>query len=191
MNERAKYITGPTILLQSGKYFDLLNPEKSEFTIEDIAHGLSNTCRFAGQCRKFYSVAEHCVLASYFVEPGYELDALLHDASEAFVGDVTRPLKELLPDYKNIEGEVSRAIIRRYEVWRTESQPVKTIDLILLATEQQQLMLNNDSWECIVDTPPLQIGIECWDPGYAKMRFLERYYHLVGASSLRGSTDER
>jgi 5'-nucleotidase len=100
---------GPTIMLQSGAWFDFRAPKSSNFTIEDIAHGLANICRYAGQCRKFYSVAEHSILVSE-VAVGFELEALLHDAAEAFMGDITRPLKQMLPEYKKIEDEVETAI---------------------------------------------------------------------------------
>lgn len=83
---------GPMIMLASGAYFDLLDPWGSEFTIEDVAHGLAHTCRYAGQCREFYSVAEHSINVAD-VSDGFEIEALLHDAAEAFIGDVTRPLK--------------------------------------------------------------------------------------------------
>src|SRR5438477_8188248 len=93
---------GPTIMLQSGAWFDFRAPASSNFTIEDVAHGLANICRYAGQCRRFYSVAEHSILVSE-TALGFELEALLHDAAEAFMGDITRPLKQILPQYKKIE----------------------------------------------------------------------------------------
>jgi len=55
---------GPTIMLVSGRRFDFLNPRGSDFGIEDIAHGLAHICRYSGQCRAFYSVAEHSILGS-------------------------------------------------------------------------------------------------------------------------------
>ena len=90
-------------MLQSGAWFDFLDPESSDFAIEDIAAGLSNICRYAGQCSGFYSVAEHSLLVSE-VAFDHAYAALMHDAAEAFIGDVTRPLKQLLPDFKRIEA---------------------------------------------------------------------------------------
>src|SRR5258708_39476115 len=87
---------GPTIMLHSGAWFDFCAPASSCFNIEDIAHGLANICRYAGQCKRFYSVAEHSILVSQTAK-GFEYEALLHDAAEAFVGDISRPLKQMLP----------------------------------------------------------------------------------------------
>src|SRR5262245_34867592 len=106
---------GPTIMLQSGAWLDFCAPSASEFTIEDIAHGLANICRYAGQCSNFYSVAEHSILVSETAK-GFEFEALLHDAAEAFMGDITRPLKQMLPEYKRIEREVEHAIFERFGV---------------------------------------------------------------------------
>ena len=72
--------SGPQIRLRSGAWFDLLDPASSDFTIEDIAHGLAHTCRYAGQADGFYSVAEHSILVSK-VALGHEYAALLHDAA--------------------------------------------------------------------------------------------------------------
>src|SRR2546423_12384970 len=99
--------TDHRIMLHSGRLFDLANPEVSEITVEDIAHGLAHTCRYAGQCDGFYSVAEHSVLVSQTVTHS-KLAALFHDAAEAFIGDMSAPLKQLLPAYREIELKIQR-----------------------------------------------------------------------------------
>jgi 5'-deoxynucleotidase YfbR-like HD superfamily hydrolase len=137
---RIKTAKGPTILLQSGTYFDLLDPFTSDFTIQDIAHGLSLTCRFAGQCREFYSVAEHSWHASQLVADEFKLAALMHDAAEAFLGDVTRPLKSLLPEYQRIERNVEAAVADRFGINGMDSDAVKRADLAMLAAEQEAMM---------------------------------------------------
>ena len=104
---------GPSIMLHSGAWFDFAAPNSSSFTVDDIAQGLANICRYSGQCNRFYSVAEHSLLVSE-TAVGFELEALMHDAAEAFLGDITRPLKQMLPDYKRIESEVERAIFRQF-----------------------------------------------------------------------------
>jgi hypothetical protein len=172
-------IVGPTILLQSGEYFDFLDPEHSIISIEDVAHGLSMTCRFAGQCRRFYSVAEHSVLASWHVAPGFALDALMHDAAEAFIGDVSKPLKDLLSDYRTVEHRIEAAVLGRFGIAHPMPPAVKEIDLVLLATEQRALMGNRDDWDYTRGRTPLDITLPCWAPEKAKAMFLQRYAELT------------
>lgn len=102
--------TESCITTMSGKFFDILKPEEHNFEIEEIATALSNLCRYTGHVNTFYSVAEHSVLVSRIVPERYALAGLLHDASEAYLGDVSSPLKKLLPEYKAIENRVQQAI---------------------------------------------------------------------------------
>ncbi|HAV79570.1 MAG TPA: hypothetical protein DCX55_02475, partial [Erythrobacter sp.] len=126
-------------MLASGKRFDLLDPSGSDFDIDDVAHGLAHVCRYAGQCRKFYSVAEHSILVSETVAD-FAYEALLHDAAEAFIGDITRPLKQLLPDYKAIEADIEEAINERFGLSKAAKPVIKEADLRVLAAEQMQVM---------------------------------------------------
>lgn len=174
-----KTAKGPTILLRSGKYFDLLDPEGSEITIEDIAHGLSMTCRFAGQCMNFYSVAEHCWHASYQVPAHLARAALMHDAAEAFIGDVTRPLKSLLPDYKAIEKRIEAAIWRRFAVEGIDDPDIKRADLAMLGAEQAKNMPGHeDSWAILAGIDVPNITFRYWSPRSARHMWLTRYAEL-------------
>lgn len=178
MKKNVKHIVGPTIALSSGAYFDFEDPECSRFTLEDIAHGLSNLCRFTGQCMRFYSVAEHSVHASKIVPTGFEMEALLHDAPEAFVGDISKPLKTLLPDYKIIEDRAEAAVLGRFGIATPLSAQVKIADLKMLRVEQLQAMGNEDIWPLVAELDAVDVTLQFWPPEEAKRRFLERFHEL-------------
>lgn len=173
-------IAGPTILLHSGAYFNLLQPERSVTHIEDIAHALANICRFCGHTDRFYSVAEHCVHASRHVLPAFAKEALLHDATEAYVGDMSKPLKKVLPSYEDIEDRIDAVIRRRYDLPATMTPEVHHVDLVMLVTEQFQVMRNRDEWVYALGKKPLDITLPCWNPEQARAEFLARYYELYG-----------
>ena len=176
---------GPTIMLRSGAWFDFRAPADSAFTIEDIAQGLANICRYSGQCSRFYSVAEHSILVSEVAE-GFEFEALLHDAAEAFMGDITRPLKQMLPEYKRIEREVEHAIFGRFGVSSPLPPEVKSADLRVLAAEQRQIMpKGTDGWVRSQKVVPAPVVVRHLDPDQAKQAFLTRYEALRPTFLLR------
>ena len=78
----------------TGKQFFPLDPQQDQVDIEDIAHGLAYQCRFNGQTRYFYSVAQHSLIVAGLVPKRLYLAALLHDAAEAYMGDMVKPLKQ-------------------------------------------------------------------------------------------------
>lgn len=169
---------GPSIMLQSGAWFDFAAPHSSPFTIEDIAHGLANICRYSGQCSRFYSVAEHSLLVSD-TAVGFEFEALMHDAAEAFLGDITRPLKQMLPEYKRIEGEVEQAIFSRFGIESPLPREVKQADLRVLAAEQRQIMpRGTDDWLRGQDVIPAPVVVRHMSPDDAKRAWLERFEAL-------------
>ncbi|WP_292358999.1 MULTISPECIES: YfbR-like 5'-deoxynucleotidase [unclassified Methylophaga] len=173
----------PSILLRNGKYFDFLRPQTSDFTILEIAHGLSNICRFAGQCKDFYSVAQHSVLVSRVVSPQFALQGLLHDAAEAFIGDIPTPLKQLLPDYCWLEKNIEQVIFSKFGLPNHLDHSVKQADLKLLATEQRDLMpAHDDVWPILKNIQPLRNTVFAVDSHTAREMFLWRYMEITGAT---------
>ncbi len=172
----------PDILTFSGRYVDFLDPDPFSITIEAVAHGLANTCRFSGHVREFYSVAQHSVLAVLALSDlprAAQFAILMHDAHEAFVGDIASPLKRLLPDYREIEARMEAAVWRRFGI---EAMPpeAKRADLIMLATEARDLMPpHDDVWEIIKDIEPLADRITPWLPRTAETLFLSYFRHLA------------
>lgn len=174
----------PDILTYTGRYFNFLNPQNNEYDIRDIAHALSNVCRFAGHVREFYSVAQHSVMVAricvQYAGQNYIGDVndrgragLLHDASEAYLGDVTRPLKKLLPDYKQIEQSIERALFAKFGIPYPLPEIVKHADLVMLATEQRDLMAPHaDEWPALAGITPLPEIINPWSPEKAEREFL-------------------
>ena len=173
-----RVIKGPTILLLSGEYFDLAEPEACAFQVSDIAHALGNICRFTGHTQRFYSVAEHSVICSHMVPPEDAMAALMHDAAEAFIGDVSSPLKSLLPDYKAVERRVEQAVWSRLGLPLTLPPSVKIADRRALAVEQRVCMGNGD--ECGNGEPSDEdcALIRFLSPEDARAAFLDRYHDL-------------
>lgn len=133
----------------SGRMFWPLDPRPDEFDLEDIAHALSNICRFSGHTLDFYSVAQHSVfVAKLCIEKANDqagLYGLLHDASEAYLGDVIRPLKyqPCMTEYLEVEKTLDKALYKWAKLdwpWRTTHDVVKWADNTALATEGRDIM---------------------------------------------------
>jgi hypothetical protein len=171
----------PTILTIEGDYFDFTAPEKWSGSIETVAHALANICRFNGHTKRFYSVAQHCVLMSYIVPPEHALHALMHEAGEPFCGDMSAPLKMLLPEYKAIEKRVEAAVLVRFGLAPQLPPCIKAADHVLLATEQRDMMnrKNAETWTRLEGVEPLKQRIRAWPIFWARWRFLWRYRELL------------
>ncbi len=122
------------IRTHSGLKFYPFSPQPEQICIEDIAAGLSKTCRYSGQIPVFYSVAEHSLDCAKLVPDEFKLSALLHDASEAYLADIPKPIKELLPDYQALERTVTKAIDDTFRV-DSGAPIVKQADRTMLLLE--------------------------------------------------------
>lgn len=169
----------------SGRRFNPIKPNYKAIVIQDIAHALSMQCRFSGHCREFYSVAQHSVLVSHICGED-ALWGLLHDASEAYVVDVPRPIKRSgkFQAYIEIEEMVQKAVCERFGLALTEPHSVRKADKIMLATEARDLMspLHPD-WKQPAD--PLPFTIVPWSPKEAEANFLRRFDTLSISSLMR------
>ena len=116
-------------------------PATGTIFIEDIAHALAHECRFGGHVREHYSVAQHCVLVSWHVLPHLRLEALLHDAAEAYLKDIPRPFKKdpAMSGYRATEKIFETAIAARFGLHTWDSPEVHDIDMVVCAAEQRDL----------------------------------------------------
>lgn len=172
------------ITTHSGKHLDLNHPVPEMIEIDDIARGLANECRFAGQLETFYSVAQHSVHVSRAVEHKhrrYALEGLLHDAAEAYLKDLPTPLKALLPDYQQLENLLDRAIRARFGLPEMASNDVLRADRAMLAAEKTAFNLDPG-----IDWPVLQgVPVTSWPeaspplaPRQAYHDFMRRYHEI-------------
>ncbi len=174
----------------SGKKIEILNPDPYLIQVEDIAGSLAKICRFNGHVRQFYSVAQHCVLASQNAPEGLEFAALMHDAHEAYVQDMIGPMKAVFPNFKTeVERPWETAVRERFAL---PSSPlidrlIKRVDNRLLATERRDLVgLDGRTWPDQADPYPFKIVPWKWN--VAESFFLDRFHELFpkGAEALFG-----
>jgi hypothetical protein len=169
------------ILTHTGRKFDPMHPRAEDVDPLDIAHSLAHLCRFNGHVRQFYSVAEHSVRVAQLVSRENKLQALLHDAAEAYIGDITRPLKRAINDLTGgvltvIERGIHHAICDRFGIDHTIPDEVHHADLIMLATERRDLMPeHSDPWECLVGIEPVATRIALYDTREAHIRWLHDF----------------
>ena len=176
-------IEDPTIQLASGRFFHLLNPSPEEVFIEDIAAATSKLCRWTGHVTSYFSVAQHSFMVSYNVPEQDALWGLLHDATEAYMGDISRPLKKTLDILApgllhEFEKALMDAIAERFELRGDMPSTVKHADNVLLATERRDLMPHSvGGWPDLPE--PLAGTIVPLDPPSAERQFLQRFRALT------------
>jgi hypothetical protein len=166
-----------TVSLAGGKSVDLLNFDASEISIEIIASALSKICRFTGQCDEFYSVAQHSVFCADLVPEEFQMQALLHDMSEAVIGDMVRPLKRMMPEYRDIENTLEIAMRRKFYMPEVFDPSVHVADNIALLTEIRDLMPEMEP-PVFHNLQPHAMTLVPRNPKYAEAQFLATYYRL-------------
>jgi 5'-deoxynucleotidase YfbR-like HD superfamily hydrolase len=169
----------PWIITQSGVKFDLLNTTTYMINIKDIAHALSNVCRFGGHSCKHYSVAQHSVLASYIVSDEFKLCALMHDATEAYIGDMVSPLKAVIPQFKEIEQNLWEVIAKKYNLPKYLPEEVKLADMQMLKAEKKYLLPETDPWDFLEGIRETNLYIEPWTSEYSNWRFMQSFKELT------------
>jgi len=160
----------------SGKLVDPFDLKAKDVDIIDIAHSLSHLCRFAGHIKEFYSVAQHSVRVANACPVEHRLEALLHDATEAYLVDLPRPIKVRLKNYQETEERAWTVIAKRFDLMQKIPDCIKQADYAALSTESGELM--NRPLDCYIALkaknkllPPERP----MNPLEARLRFLEYY----------------
>ncbi len=169
----------------TGKLFDIRNPKPEMVCIEDIAHSLSGLPRFTMHCKFPYPVAQHLRIGSYFVPKEFAFDYFCHDFSEAYLNDMSRPMKHFTAvgkEYRKIERRVQSVIAEVIGFSKREPKIVKLFDTRMLYTEKAQLMFSGNfhhEWTNQKDgREPLPVTLEYADFWTQKKLFLERFNQL-------------
>ena len=164
---------GGYISTYTGRFWPM-DPRASEVRLVDIAHSLAMQSRYAGHGKRFYSVAEHSVLIARHVKPEHKLAALLHDAPEAYLVDVPRPVKKMLAGYKEAEQNVWLAVAAAFGLSPYLPDEVHEADTRIICDEMDQNMHETDPGH--ID--PLGVTLEFWNPERAEAEFLAEFAKL-------------
>ncbi len=158
----------------TGKKFWPLNARQEDICIRDIAKALSQKCRYTGHSCMFYSVAQHCVYASEHCEdPRW---ALLHDAGEAYLPDVSRPIKSAIRGFEKTEDNLLRVIASKFGLEFPFPECVHRIDNQMLVTEWHYLMpAATTLGPQYKEIERLDLHIMPWFPELAEYYFLKRF----------------
>lgn len=157
----------------TGEAISLLEPSLDSICIEDIACGLSNICRFGGQVRDFYSVAQHSILVCELAPHDLKLEALMHDASEAYLGDIIKPLKVLIESaYGPYEERFMDMISVKFNLDAAKLEAIKPYDMQALEIEQSRLQLGNTA-EWLTLHHQMGLSGQLYNPRVAEMTFMK------------------
>jgi 5'-deoxynucleotidase YfbR-like HD superfamily hydrolase len=176
---------GPYLQTVSGRWVNPFDPDPAQLDAGDIARALANQCRFGGHSRRFYSVAQHSVIVSRLVEErGGDAEdcfaALMHDATEAYLGDMPHPIKHRSPlgaAFRAAEDHLEHAIRERFAI-RADVPEIKRADRALLATERRAFSAETWRWPELDGVEPLDLELTAWSPDEAATAFVERFAEL-------------
>lgn len=168
------------IITYSGRKFFPFDPKIEQIDIVDIAHALSNLCRYNGHCSEFYSVAEHSILVSQAVSKENALWGLLHDAAEAYICDIPSPFKKYLEQYAGYESVILELIKEKFDLIGDIPKEVMFIDKQIQVNEMEALFpIRLDECELKDVEPVKDVIIKCWTPDPVKYLFLDTYSNLT------------
>ena len=168
---------GYWLLTYTGQKFYPMDPRPEEIRIEDIAHSLANICRFGGHSLRFYSVAQHSIIVSRACTQA-PFQGLLHDATEAYCGDIIRPIKINMPEYRELESRIWLVVCERFGLAPKMHPEVKVNDNRALMTERRDILVHSDhEWSLAKDYPPLTDTIFPDPPTVAESVFLTEFRH--------------
>lgn len=170
-----------SIITYTGRLFWPLSPRLEDINLLDICHALSNQCRFTGHCREFYSVAEHSCRVHDILPQELKLAGLLHDASEAYLVDLARPVKtqEKMSFFVEAEDKVMEKIAEKYKFEFPFNPEIKLADKILVNTEYRDLMHHNELRASDFNgVDPLPNRINSWSQVVAKSEMIYRLEKL-------------
>lgn len=170
---------GPMMHTFTGKVLDPLDLSPNDIDIQDVAHSLSNICRYGGHTKEFFSVAQHSVLISRAVPKRLARPALLHDGSETYVGDMVSPIKTRFPEYKiKVENQALIAVFSRFGLDIEDLKHIDEYDKRIALNEMKALMPGIDTTLQAIWTPLPNVKIIPWEPKAAKAFFLLRFEQL-------------
>jgi hypothetical protein len=180
-------IEGEYIETRSGIHFNFENPTVDMILIEDIAHALANKCRYSGHTSLFYSVAEHSIEVARRLPAETQLWGLMHDATEAYLPDVPRPIKRLMPAFRVWEQNIMRVIAHKFGLSMPEPAAVKEADTRILLDEAYHLLPSKGAgWEGVTGLKRYgDFYPRCLSPENAKDEFLDWYDMLVSQRAVR------
>ncbi len=166
----------------TGRQFWPLDPRSEDIDIRDIAHALSMVCRFTGHVREFYSVGQHSVHVAEILLPfgkNLGLVGLLHDASEAYIADIARPVKHCLKHYLEIEQRLEKCIAERFGLIFPYPTCLKAADNMMLNSERRDLMPPSERPYTTYDDGCRNTIVESWQPKVTEETFLALFERLT------------